>query len=145
MNTSAKSSPAEIRDEIIFSSSMLDECIEELIESIPGAKARQFKEAFKSEEEFGVYLKKMMCNLVVVMSCAKTFANQKDFEEMLSILKDIDFRKYNGMIMYFAFHTIEEDINSREDEQSYLYGCLPADIIISRQKSIKEYIHSISR
>lgn len=138
-------SPATIRDEIIFSSSMLDECIEEVIGSMPSARARQFKEVYEENKSFEVALKKMLCSLVVVMSTAKTFVKDDEFKEMQEILKETDFRKFNGMLMYFAFQAIDEDINSREEEPSYLYGCLPVDVIVTRQKNIKDFIQSISR
>lgn len=142
MSNSNQSSPKEIRDNIIFQGPMVNQCIQEAIDEMSSIKRAQYQSVLKTNSFFESTLKLMVINLIVVLSAAKTFEKDEDFNEMLEILDDVNFKEFNGMVYVFALHLIDLDIKSKESEESYLYDFLPADIIRRRQQKLIDYVQS---
>jgi len=141
-----------VRDTLVLDDSVIFLCVNQAIRSMEPHSAELFRRSLQSTGDFGLSIKRLTCDLGVVLSLAKTFESDEAFIDSASLLSDINFAGYDNKIAEFAKLLIDTDLKAAKAAKdgvggpdAILYEMLPYDVIKRRLKALSAFVdHAVT-
>jgi hypothetical protein len=138
----------QVRDTLVLSESLIVELVNEVLTSQPAHKAEFFRRQLKSNPGLGASIKRVVVDIGVVLSLAKSLESDDEFSDSAALVHDIDFAAHDGAVGAFAKAMVECDLQSLanvEGEVAVLYELLPADVLERRLRLILAFLDQMMK
>jgi hypothetical protein len=147
-STTKPSLAAQVRDTLVLNEGLIVELVNEVLASQPAHKAEFFRRQLKSNPALGVSIKRVVVDVGVVLSLAKSLESDDEFSDSAALVHDIDFIAHDGNVGAFAKAMVECDLQSiakSEGEDAILYDLLPADALERRLRLILAFLDQMMK
>lgn len=125
----------QVRDTLVLNESVIVECVNEVLSSMPAHTAEVFRRLLKASPGFAASIKRVTVDIGVVLSLAKSFDSDDAFSDSAGLVHDIDFAAHDGKVGAFAKAMVEVDLKTLAKaeagelaEDALMYDMLPADV-----------------
>lgn len=138
----------QLRDSLVLSEAHIVEVVNEVLAAQQAHKAELFRRRLKSSQAFGASVKRVVVDVGVVLTLAKTLEADDDFSDAAALMHDIDYSAHEGAVGVFAKAMVECDIASiskAEGEDAVFYDLLPADALERRLRLILAFMDQMMR
>lgn len=138
--TASGSLSRKIRDDLILNEDLIDECIKDAADLLPQSWAAQATRQMATKPHLEFTLKRVVVDIGIILSLAKTFDSDEAFIDSVGILNEIDFQSDEGMASAFANAMIKADEVATHMGGDALYNLLDQDRILIRLASLQRFI-----
>lgn len=137
----------QVRDTLVLNETVIVECVNEVLSSMPAHKAEVFRRLLKASPGFGAASKRVTVDVGVVLSLAKSFDSDEAFAESAGLIHDVDFAGHDGKVGVFAKTMVEVDLASLDkaeagelEDGAVLYDLLPTDVLRRRLQLLNAFL-----
>lgn len=147
--TSTQTSLAErVRESLVLNENLLVELVNEVLASQPPHKAEFFRRQLKTNPGLGASIKRVVVDVGVVLSLAKSLESDDEFSDSAGLVHDIDFLAHDGNVGAFAKAMVECDLlaaSKAEGEDAVFYDLLPAEVLDRRLRLLLAFLDQMTK
>lgn len=139
---------AQVRDTLVLNEGLIVELVNEVLASQPAYKAEFFRRQLKTNPALGASIKRVVVDVGVVLSLAKSLESDDEFSDSAALVHDIDFVAHDGNVAAFAKAMVECDLQSiakSDGEDAVLYELLPVDVLERRLRLILAFLDQMMK
>lgn len=129
---------------VVAEEALLMEVIQDVLTKLNPLRAHDIKNLLGSNLVFSQMLNRAVLNLAVVMSLAKTLAEEADYESSMILLKEIQFSAFGGTIGMFSKAMVRSDIDEskRNLDEFYVHDGVAPLVLRGRLDKIVTFIEA---
>lgn len=143
---------AQVRDALVLNESLIVECVNEVLGSMPAHRAELFRRQLKASPALGAAIKRVTLDLGVVLSLAKSFESDDEFSDSAGLIHDINYGAHDGAVGTFARAMVECDIASitkaeagELGDDAVLYDLIPTDVLERRLRLLLAFMDQVMK
>lgn len=126
----------KVRETLMLPEAVIVESVNGVMASMPKHMSELLKRRLKGNDALKASIKRVTVDIGIILTLAKSFQLDSDFEPSVSMIHDLSFTAHDGQVGMFAKAMVECELKSMGEPESALDRLIPEDVLQRRLRQL---------